>query len=348
MKYLKLIAINVLILALLLLILDKVLFVFRIGLNTPKEQRAIRLREHPPLVNIVGNDSLTIDFRTDNDGYILPHGGKSNGNHIVFVGGSTTECIEVNEYKRFPYLVGELLPNMNYKTINSGISGNTSQHSLNLILNKIAFQKPKIIVLMHDINDLNTYIFKTDYWNATGNISNLLSLIPDVDEKAKRLLPVIYPQLKKRLWTKKEVIVVNDITEETTSVFLKDFSRNLLLIKQICEAFDIQLILMTQARDFIELKDYFSNDKIKPYLTLRESFHLEFKHAFDQVNDVTRSFAKDNHIPLIDLASLLNDKPELFNDIVHYNDQGSEKAANIISEHLISFDLENKMLPKTK
>lgn len=345
MKYLKLIAINVLILALLLLILDKVLFVFRIGVNAPNEQRAIRLREHPPLVNIVGNDSLTIDFRTDNDGYILPHGGKSNGKHIVFVGGSTTECIEVNEYKRFPYLVGQLLPELNYKTINAGISGNSSQHSLNLILNKIAIRQPQIIVLMHDINDLNTYVFSPDYWSISGSKSNLLSLIPDIDEKAKRLLPVIYPQLKKRLWNKKEVIVVNEITEEITSVFLKDFSRNLLLIKQICEAFDIQLILMTQARDFIELKDYFHNDKIKQYLTLRESFHLEFKHAFDQVNDVTRSFAKDYHIPLIDLASLLNDKPELFDDIVHYNNLGSETVAKIISEHLMRFNQENG-LPK--
>jgi hypothetical protein len=70
--------------------------------------------------------SEEVNMNTDEDGYILPHGGNEMVESIVFLGGSTTECIEVNDHKRFPYLVGELLPETKCKTINAGVSSNNT------------------------------------------------------------------------------------------------------------------------------------------------------------------------------------------------------------------------------
>ena len=50
-------------------------------------------------------DSLEKRFykvEVDQDGYILPTGNINAKNRILFLGGSTTECLYVSEEKRFP------------------------------------------------------------------------------------------------------------------------------------------------------------------------------------------------------------------------------------------------------
>ena len=53
--------------------------------------------------------------------------------YFIFFGGSTTECIFVEESKRFPYLLTRILQRSDGTLINSlnaGVSGNHSMHSL--------------------------------------------------------------------------------------------------------------------------------------------------------------------------------------------------------------------------
>ena len=77
-----------------------------------KFERYIKLREHPP------NQFFRVKKRCfkynivsiDSNGYINPSIIKEkNSKNILFLGGSTTELKHINELKRFPYLVGELL-----------------------------------------------------------------------------------------------------------------------------------------------------------------------------------------------------------------------------------------------
>ena len=71
----------------------------------------------------------------------------------LFMGGSTTECMYVNEDKRFPFLINHSLPD-SINIINLSKSGKNSHHSflqLNTQLNDLEIRN---LVLMHNVNDL--------------------------------------------------------------------------------------------------------------------------------------------------------------------------------------------------
>ena len=91
--------------------------------------RKIILREHQPLidkfvkpskemVNSVKNlKNKKYRLRTNNNGFIVGPEWKNNKDvitDIIFVGGSTTECMYVEEINRFPYLLSKLI-NFSYK-----------------------------------------------------------------------------------------------------------------------------------------------------------------------------------------------------------------------------------------
>ena len=106
--------------------------------NTFPESRHIRLKEHPP--NSIVNYDVSFDIPTfgdnvpsgtfrieaDNEGFISPSFVHEDADlTILFLGGSTTECLYVEESLRFPYLVGRLLETdgKRVNSINGGRSG---------------------------------------------------------------------------------------------------------------------------------------------------------------------------------------------------------------------------------
>ena len=145
------------------------------------ERRYINLREILPGVDTVDvppdkavreSDGLVqkpYRVRTDARGFMLPYNRYEKPDlTLVFLGGSTVACIYVEEENRFPYLVGNLLAQKTGKkitSINSGVGGNNSLHSLDILLNKIIPVRPDVVVMMHNINDLVALIYDQTYWS---------------------------------------------------------------------------------------------------------------------------------------------------------------------------------------
>ena len=50
-------------------------------------------------------------------------------------------------------------------TYSSGVSGNNSMHSINILLNKILPLDPQVVVMMHNWNDLIVLLYEGGYWN---------------------------------------------------------------------------------------------------------------------------------------------------------------------------------------
>ena len=98
-------------------------------------------------------------LRTQEDGTIINSKTLTTASHknsILFLGGSTTECNEVDEEFRFPTLVGNIMSEEDsdaYRGINLGVRGNTSHDSTNLLLNHPIADQAQIVVLMNNIND---------------------------------------------------------------------------------------------------------------------------------------------------------------------------------------------------
>jgi lysophospholipase L1-like esterase len=331
MKYVKLVFINLTILFVLLLIVDNAISFFKMGGKTQNNYRAIRLREHNPLFEYYSGDSIS--FRTDQNGYILPYGGNGNKT-IVFVGGSTTECGAVNENLRFPHLVGEKLSNLGYKTINAGVSGNNSMHSLNIILNKIAPQRPNKIVLMHNINDLNTYMHD-NYWSVKGHRSNLHYTNSDPMNIVQRIFPRLFSLIKTKIVKQTASAINHDVSRANIEKLLVDYHRNLKQIHAICASFDIELIVMTQPRSFKNLQEDLVQDGIKKLFKSTVDFQKDYTLAFDDMNQLIRDFAETNALKLVDLADSLNEESSLFLDVIHYNANGSKRVATLVANELM-------------
>ncbi len=360
-----------------LLIIDRLMQYFQT--NEPRQGpeivRAIRLREHHPGLNkiiypnefyLADTDNLVAQeypFRIDNNGFILPHNDYNDPDYkIVFIGGSTTECMYVTENNRFPYLTGQLIEEKTNKHINSynmGGSGNNSMHSLDIILNKIMPMSPDIVVIMHAANDYADLAYDHTYWPIGTPRSELITINDYFPKRPKEtfiwhfkgLFKTIYPNIYQKIYLLKERIIHpqeqkqtkpydeweglrQNIKDRDFDFMQKEYNWVLQMIITACKTHDILPVLMTQSNRFKENPDDFVLKSLSPMLNAGITYET-FKNEYDTFNDIIRDVAKTNEIPLIDLANIVPQKKEYMYDTMHYNDTGSKFVATIISEKLI-------------
>src|SRR5665648_290055 len=138
-------------------------------------QRYIKLREFNPLyrdVLVPNQEAMRMSdglaqkpfvLRVDRQGFIMPAKIHDHPDlTIAFLGGSTTECVYVNEPDRFPYLAGRLLERQTHLKVNSynaGRSGNNTLHCINVLINKVVNLKPDIVVHQDDDVGLEVHDF---------------------------------------------------------------------------------------------------------------------------------------------------------------------------------------------
>jgi len=324
------------------------------------ESRCIRLREHKPnAVNYFTPDELYMSkseelhqkaykLEIDDQGYISPSVIHSDPDlSIIFLGGSTTECIYIDEDQRFPYLTGRLLEKEGRKvnSINSGVSGNNSRHSIDILLNKGLKINPDIAVMMHNINDLNILLYEKDY----SNNNPYRSLIIKEDKNTfsyyvKGLTKCIIPNLYRRisLFNRRYVNVRIDdefahlrgkrLTIDRQNIFRK-FKKSLLTFIAVSKANGIIPVLMTQANRFKENPDSI----IIANWTLEDDFGIkydDYRDIFVAMNKLIRDVGVSNNVLVLDLDGEIPKTSGYMYDAVHFNNKGSCLASKIIAEHL--------------
>jgi len=333
------------------------------------ERRYINLREILPGVDTVDvppdkavreSDGLVqkpYRVRTDARGFMLPYNRHEKPDlTLVFLGGSTVACIYVEEENRFPYLVGNLLAQKTGKqitSINSGVGGNNSLHSLDILLNKIIPVRPDVVVMMHNINDLVALIYDQTYWSknptraAIVNFSfykNLTGLKALATLARDLYIPNLHAAtrvLSKKIFGKK----VQDPDDEFAYIrgkkltvdqahILDEFRMNLKTFINICRARRITPVLMTQFNRYkpnpdpkvLKAMQGFESDSGIPA--------SEFMDLYARFNQAIREVGQQNGVVVIDLAALIPQDKQYLYDVVHLNTQGSQLAAQLISEHL--------------
>ncbi len=268
---------------------------------------------------------------------------------IAFIGGSTTESMFVTVEKRFPYLSGKLLENktsLAINTLNSGVSGNDSLHSIDLFLNKIIANKPDIAVLMHNVNDLSVLLYEKTYWNNNDYRSPLIEEDRSLKSFIKQLLPNTYELLYRLKTSLAGQVDEFDKVRGQKLVPDKDkildqFGANLTIFVNIAKARHITPVLMTQANRFTQNPKETVQKSLSALNSLGVSYE-EYRALYQAMNEKVRTVASENNVLLIDLAKHIPQTSEYIYDPVHLNTKGSIKAAQIISEHL------QKILPVKK
>jgi len=330
------------------------------GLVAAGRTRYIQCREHEPNLqimlkptekNLEYTDSLEDKYyllQTDELGFIKPSKYDVN-DKVFFLGGSTTECIYVDEDKRWPSLISSILEHKlegkQIGTYNCGVWGNTIPLSTNVLLNKVLPLKPTVCVLMHNINDMVLMIHEKNYWEAKVPSRRLTApLVNKESTPSKEMSKSFLQKMGKLVSQDKKVHKAK--TEWTTTdsekgfwepkVMKVMFERALATFVAVCKANNIVPVMMTQANRFAMVPDKIIESHLEAMLVSLSISYTEFKEVYDLFNQTIRDIAYRESIECIDLAKDIPQDKKYMYDSVHFNNTGSEYVAEYISNEMFN------------
>ena len=363
------------------------LFHERLGLtnNQRGNARVLRLREWPPGTvktfaappnrarDRLGPVDKTYELRSDEAGFIWPSLVHAKPDlEIVFLGGSTTECLYVRPEMRFPYLVGRMLEQhtgLKINSINGGKSGNHVMHAVLNYLGKVAPRRPRFVVLMEATNDIGLLSREQTYWNDDKTVALVLDedeidVNGPVVEFANKALKSTIPYTSNLVQTGMKVlrgrsalskkdkhkptkavdqatnikatnIAPNEAEIERRELFRKSFEPALRSFVRLVKAWGSEPILMTQVRVDREGPRNYDTDFLSPEALQRGNFDREsFDSLHDYANAIIRHVASTEDVMLIDLAARQWTVDDIY-DNHHFTESGSRRAAEIIEQALL-------------
>lgn len=364
-KAIKLIFINIGILIFLLILVENFLIPDSLSAKIQlSDNRYIKLYEHKQnQTQIFDNYNWSVFFETakhkknnifstDIDGYIVgPNTVEDYDKLIYFTGGSTVECMYVDEDKRFPYRVQENLNNLGekVKTINAGVGGTNSYHGYLSLITKGMKVKPDVILFMYNGNDISL-LSKTGSYHSAPVQRKLI-----YDNKNKELhtkhrgifgtLRRIKDSLFPKLWRLiRENILGFDILKYPEDEFknyrnlnpknadiLDNYRKSIQNYISFCKTNNIRLILMSQFNRI--------ENKSKVFVEDYNKFHQsksadEFISLYKKANSIISEISSVNNIEFIDLNNLVPKTPDYIYDMIHLTDKGSLLVSEIITDYL--------------
>ena len=109
---------------------------------------------------------------------------------------------------------------------------------------------------------------------------------------------------------------------------------NLQTLICICQSHEIVPVLMTQANRITDHPDPVVAAYIDRYGSDTGISYRKFKELYDAFNDTIREVGRKNQVMVIDLAREVPPDKKYLYDLVHFNDAGSQLAAQIIAARL--------------
>ncbi|MFO0915659.1 MAG: SGNH/GDSL hydrolase family protein [Pirellulales bacterium] len=287
-------------------------------------------------------DRSTIDpklkptrFRTTERSYVAPSGQHAQPRATVaFLGGSTTECMAVDESLRFPALVSDLLneKGLQVNTLNGGVSGNTLHDSLNNLINHVVNDRPDFVVVMNVANDVGLLAADGDYhsreaeplsWGTWADWSkHELSRRSSLFGLVRHATAGIQIEVNDR-----DKLAWRNDPARADKANADQYRARVRAFVAAAQGLGIQPILMTE-----------------PLSGARNSLTPDWADmgAQDRFNSIVRQVAAETNTPLFDLAQHLADHvPDwdqpgvVFYDGMHVHDEGSRIYARFVADQLV-------------
>jgi lysophospholipase L1-like esterase len=332
-------------------------------------QRFVRLKELRPLRDfwltpsdeyLQGTDSLSkkpYRVRTDADGFLLPSRRHERPDlSIAFLGGSTTECLYVDEENRPPHRAALLLEErtrLRVNAYNGGVSGAHTLDLLNVLVNKVMPLRPDVVVLSEALNDLGTQLLLGGYWNRNPSRSPLVaapaSEPPSVRVALRTLKDAFFPLTYARARSAvdglrarpPEALAAPDEFAEARGrritirpALRTEFAANLEAFVALCRSRGIEPVLMTQASRLTEAPDALVRRAVEAAYRDTGIGYAEFSEEYGRFNDTIRRVGRAQHAVVIDLAASIPASRAFMYDGAHYNDAGARAAAEAIAAGL--------------
>jgi hypothetical protein len=333
----------------------------RHGVFLETDPRYIKLTEYRPLTKFMlpfpenhqpFTDNVFMKkypLNVDSDGFIRPSRKYAQPDlSLVFLGGSTTECMFVDEENRFPFVAGAILEQETGKKINAyngAMAGTNTLNCIDVLVNKVLPLKPRVVVFMENINDLSTLLYEGTYWNHNTWRSPIQTLykheslglllkeifIPNITAAYKNLTLTLLRGEQDQFAAyrgKKPQVDKGKLNQE--------FAMNLQTIVDICKVRGIIPVLMTQANRITDRPDPVIKTYVGRFGEHASLGYQDFKEIYDSFNATIRQVGQRNQVLVIDLAAEIPPDKTYIYDLVHLNDTGSRYAAGLIAARLKS------------
>ncbi|HXZ85204.1 MAG TPA: GDSL-type esterase/lipase family protein [Myxococcota bacterium] len=278
-----------------------------------------------------------VRFRTDARGYIEPTRRVADPEFtLAFQGGSTTECLVVQEELRWPNQVAVQLEPLGFRVnaLNAGLSGNTAHDSLVNLIELVSIDKPDVVLLMNAINDAGLlaeggYALrepKPDGWRAGSrwllqSLSAHSSLVGLV-----RRVATFGPQ---EIHRSADAVATLPSTPDSAP-----YGARVRAWVRSARAFGMEPVLITE-----------------PLSTLRNELTPPWTDAgaLARFNDLVRQIGREEGVTVVDLAEALQHEPafatpeKIYYDGMHVNDAGAQ-----LYGHLVAQALARDVLPRLR
>jgi len=297
---------------------------------------------------------------------------KDQQHRILAIGGSTTECIYLDQVEAWPYRIQQILNNDQKKVHvwvgNIGRSGfNTRDHIV--VMRYIIPQYPRIdaLLILLGINDLVTGISQVPGRNKSEQ-ETFLKVFGHVPGEKGSVLPFYKKTALYNLLRKFKVILVSAaLVQDKDGEFymeLRRRRRNASIIRNTLP--DLSLALAEYAKNINIMIDLAQKLKTRPvFITqptiwraglpdkandllwyggignfqaerVKEYYSVEaLADAMSMYNNTLLRVCEEREVECIDLASLLPKDTSVFYDDCHFHENGAWLVAEAISHYLL-------------
>ena len=282
---------------------------------------------------------------------------------IFCVGGSTTECLYLDDQDAWPEVLQQLLvpeaPRVN--VINTGRSGDSTRDHIALLAHRIVPLEPDIVILLCGVNDLGLHA-EPDY-SPIRLDSRALIPEPEIDIDLRvwaQARICNWSQIARAaVWAKRRFArsdeqgnPVQDVNglwyekarQERRSLPYQEidpsrypfpeFEENVRSLIALCRAHDAVPVLLTQPAlwgaeaDDIEKLLWACPGGLR----IR---HAQLWETLERFNNVIREIGAEQDVLVVDLASHLPKTTEAFYDDSHFNVSGAQMVARKIAAALL-------------
>ena len=281
---------------------------------------------------------------------------------IFMVGGSTTECLYLDDSKAVTRVLQEELvkkapAGMKVRVYGAGKSGDASDDHVSMVVHRIAHLEPDMIILFSGINDQTRSIYNYDYLHYSQELpvqpAPLLLPLATESQIARRIyylfrnLPAhVSPSTALPLHSQYKESVRQcqsmPTTERRPRLDPAPYANNLRTIAGAAKTLGIPLIFMTQQTTWGSADDPAVKDWQWLICRRGERYREDFlADGLEVLNNEMRQVAKENSLPLYDLAKTMPKTLEFFYDDVHFNNRGAftagaELAALILDGQMLT------------
>jgi lysophospholipase L1-like esterase len=280
---------------------------------------------------------------------------------IFMVGGSTTECVYLDDTLAVTHVLEEYLDahipdGVSVKVYGAGKSGDRSYDHLAMIGQRIVHLQPDLIIVFCGMNDLTAAIYNADYFHlpqVNGARVSFFDLIKYAltDFQLPRRLYYVYKgivhvrsgdellqSISFRSDYKKKVELRKTApqTDKPPRTDPAPYRENLQSIIGLVRAHHAKLVFLTQATTWNSQVDPRADDWIwgtyKDGVTYRADL---MDSALNAYNDALREVATQNNVPVFDLAKVMPKSLDYFYDDCHFNILGAKTAGDLLGAFLI-------------